>query len=111
MAGRRKSPGMTNDIYITMIPVSIVTGIIAWFLCNRLYSSILDLLPRPLVIGIVFVVLYALLLIVVVVVAILGHEYQGNAITFLLIYSFSVHIRTESEIADVRTNIICFYHR
>lgn len=84
MAGRRKSPGMTNDIYITMIPVSIVTGIIAWFLCNRLYSSILDLLPRPLVIGIVFVVLYALLLIVVVVVAILGHEYQGNAITFLL---------------------------
>ena len=106
MAGRRKSPGMTNDIYITMIPVSIVTGIIAWFLCNRLYSSILDLLPRPLVIGIVFVVLYALLLIVVVVVAILGHEYQGNAITFLLSL-----LPGALAVLALSTLFICFYHR
>ena len=84
MAVTRKNSSRTNDINTIMIPVSIVTGIAAWFLSNMLYSSMVNLLPRPMVIGSVFAVLYILLLIVVVIVAIIEREYQGKMITLLL---------------------------
>ena len=84
MTRGRKSSNVGSDINFIMIPVSIVTGIIAWFLGNSLYSSMVDLVPRPMVIGIVFAVLYVLLLIVVVIVAMIQHEYQGKLMPLLL---------------------------
>lgn len=84
MAGRAKKSSASNDLNMTMIPVSIVTGIVAWFLCNMLYSTMVDQVPRSLVIGSIFAILYALLLIVVVIVAMLQHEYQGHPVILLL---------------------------
>ena len=83
MTRGRKSSSASSDINLIMIPVSIVTGIIAWFLGNNLYSSMVDLIPRPMVIGVVFTVLYVLLMIVVVIVAVIQHEYQGGMIPLL----------------------------
>ena len=84
MATKRSSSGSGSDLNIGVIPASIVAGIIAWFLGSILYSAMLDSIPRPVVIGIVFTVLYLFLLIAVVLVSVIQRQFQGNAVTLLI---------------------------
>ena len=84
MATKRSSSGSGSDLNIGVIPASIVAGIIAWFLGSILYSAMLDSIPRPVVIGIVFTVLYLFILIAVVLVSVIQRQFQGNAVTLLI---------------------------
>ena len=84
MATKRSSSGSGSDLNIGVIPAAIVAGIIAWFLGSILYSAMLDSIPRPVVIGIVFTVLYLFLLIAVVLVSVIQRQFQGNAVTLLI---------------------------
>lgn len=84
MATKRSSSGSGSDLNIGVIPASIVAGIIAWFLGSILYSAMLDSIPRPVVIGIVFTVLYLFILIAVILVSVIQRQFQGNAVTLLI---------------------------
>lgn len=84
MANRSNRSQNETDLNVVMIPITVLIGVASWFLCNMLYSSMAGQVPKPVVIGIIFSVLYALLLIVVVIVSVLQHEYQGDIVTLLL---------------------------
>ena len=84
MNGRRNGSRRKTDLNVLMIPVTLITGVISWFFCNMLYSAMEGQIPRPIVIALIFAVLYVLLLIVVVIVSMFQREYQGNLVTLLL---------------------------
>ncbi len=58
-----RTPGISHakEVNIPLIPVTVLTGIIAWAIGNLLYSATIEGVPRPLVIGCVFAVLYLIL--------------------------------------------------
>lgn len=54
-----------TTINIGLIPITIVVGILAWIIGNFFYSKLVDTIPRSMLIGIVFVLLYIMLAMVI----------------------------------------------
>ncbi len=74
-------PSEVTTINSFLIAVTILIGVLAWIVGSLVYTALLDTMVRPLVIGIVFVILYGMLGIAVFSISNLKGYFRGNIIS------------------------------
>lgn len=70
-----------TSLHLLLIPITALVGLITWFICNSVYQSQILSMPRPALIGLMFVMLYMVLALFLIVFSNIRGTFRGIVIT------------------------------
>lgn len=77
----RGRSGGDSTLNVLLIPITVIVGIVAWLIGRAMYAALINTMPRPVLIGLIFAVFFLILALVVFLISSSRGIFEENLLT------------------------------